>query len=369
MRLTEVTLHPLRLEMVNPLKTARGTYGAREGFVVRLRDEEGRLGQGEAMPLQEFGTETPSDCERVLKSSLERLRNPLPPSTPLPPGEGRGEGSEGPGLDLGSVGLSLRTPAARHAVEQALLELQAKRQGIPLCQLLSAEARARVHVNALLGAPSPEALAQEAQRAVAEGYETLKIKVAGRPLSEDIARLQAVREAVGPAVRLRVDANGAWKESEAGAALEALSAYGLELCEQPVAPEEYEALARLSERAPCPLAADESLAIPEVLRVLLDRPSTVKVLVLKPMVLGGLLPTLAVAREAASRGLEAYVTSSLDGVIARAGAAHLAAALPSGRYASGLGVGHLFKDEPGNHPFRPVRGRIELPRIPGQGVS
>jgi L-alanine-DL-glutamate epimerase-like enolase superfamily enzyme len=166
-----------------------------------------------------------------------------------------------------------------------------------------------------------------------------------------------------------VDANGGWKESEAGPALEALGAYDLELCEQPVAPEEYESLARLSERSPFPLAADESLALPEVLRALLARPSTVKVLVLKPMVLGGLLPTLSVAREAASRGLEAYVTSSLDGVIARAGAAHLAAALPSGRYASGLGVGHLFKDEPGNHPFRPVRGRIELPRTPGQGVN
>jgi L-alanine-DL-glutamate epimerase-like enolase superfamily enzyme len=116
------------------------------------------------------------------------------------------------------------------------------------------------------------------------------------------------------------------------------------------------------------LAADESLAHPEALRTLLESTPTVRILVLKPMVLGGLLPTLALAREAARRGLEAYVTSSLDGVIARAGAAHLAAALPSGRYASGLGVGHLFKNEPGNHPFRPVRGRIRIPSTPGLGV-
>ena len=204
---------------------------------------------------------------------------------------------------------------------------------------------------------------------MAEGYETLKLKVAGRPLAEDMARLSAVREAVGSTIRLRVDANGAWTEPEARAALEALSSYGLELCEQPVAPENPEALGRLNEHSPCALAADESLTLPEATQHILEHPGTVGILVLKPMVLGGLLPTLSLAREAARRGLEAYVTSSLDGVIARAGAAHLAAALPSGRYASGLGVGHLFKDEPGNHPFRPVRGRIQLPRTPGLGVN
>ncbi|WP_369866137.1 o-succinylbenzoate synthase [Archangium sp. Cb G35] len=372
--------------MVNPLKTARGTYAAREGFVVRLEDEEGRVGQGEAMPLEEFGTESPDDCERALNSLLETLHKPTPSTplretTPLPPGEGRGEGATDPRLDPCLLPLPLgegwgegfpfptRTPAARHAVEQALLDLEAQRRNVPLSQLLSTDARASLQVNALLGSTSPEALAEEAKRAVSEGYETLKLKVAGRPLREDIARLSAVRSAVGTTIRLRVDANGAWTEPEAREALEALSHYDLELCEQPVAPENTEALSRLAAHTPCPLAADESLSLPEATQHILNHPGTVKILVLKPMVLGGLLPTLKLAREAASRGMASYVTSSLDGVIARAGAAHLAAALPSGSYASGLGVGHLFKDEPGNHPFRPVRGRIQLPRRPGLGVN
>jgi o-succinylbenzoate synthase len=355
MRITEAGFHPLRLEFVRPLKTSRATYAAREGFVVHLRDEAGRLGQGEAMPLPEFGTESPSACEQALSEHLSTLRGREVPETL----EGLTE----------HLGLRSEHPAARHAVEQALLDLMSQRRGLPLSHLLSVEAREEVRVNALLGAASPEALAEEARQAVAEGYETLKIKVAGRPVAEDVARLSSVREAVGPDVRLRVDANGAWTESEAGPALDELGRFHLELCEQPVAAEDHEALARLNTRAPCPLAADESLSVPGAVSALLDNTPTVSILVLKPMVLGGLLPTLALAREAARKGLDAYVTSSLDGVVARAGAAHLGAALPSGRYASGLGVGHLFSNEPENHPFRPVQGRIRLPRTPGLGVS
>lgn len=357
MRITEASLHPLRLDLVQPLRTARGTYGAREGFVVRLVDAEGRVGQGEAMPLREFGTEAPEDCARALEALLARLR-------------GRSvELSLDSREERWSEGLPANHPATRHAVEQALLDLLSQRAGRPLCQLLAPGARAEVQVNALLGASTPEGLAEEARRAMAEGYETLKLKVAGRPLAEDVARLQAVRDAVGAQVRLRLDANGGWTEAEAERALAALAVQPLELCEQPVAPEALEALDRVGARAPCPLAVDESLCSPEGVRALLERPPRgVGILVLKPMVLGGLLPALWLAREAAHKGLEAYVTSSLDGVIARAGATHLAAALPSGQYASGLGVGHLFKNEPAEHPFRPVDGGISIPREPGLGV-
>ncbi|MFY0576425.1 o-succinylbenzoate synthase [Cystobacter fuscus] len=355
MRIVEASLERLRLEMVRPLRTAAGVYAAREGFVVRLVDDAGRVGWGEAMPLAEFGTETPEACERVLTALLPSLRDAAGP--PL----------AGPWAEGGEERFPANHPAARHALEQACLDLLAQRRGLPLCQLLSSEARTAVHVNALLGAASPEELAHEARRAVAEGYETLKLKVAGRPVEEDATRLSAVRGVAGVA-RVRIDANGGWTEPQAARALEVLGSEGVELCEQPVAAEALEALCRLAARAPCPLAADESLALPGAARKLLTSAPTVRVLVLKPMVLGGLLPTLALAREAARQGVDAYVTSSLDGVIARAGAAHLAAALPSGRYASGLGVGHLFRNEPDLHPFRPNRGRILLPRTPGQGV-
>jgi o-succinylbenzoate synthase len=361
MRLAQTRVTSSRLELVRPLKTARATYTAREGFLVRLMDEAGRIGQGEAMPLPEFGTESLETCERVLRGlvaglggqtfsdSLEALQEVL---------SNRGQGQE--------------APAARHAVELALLDLLAQRQQVPLCRLLARQARGEVQVNALLTSNEPEALAEEARRAVAEGFRTLKLKVAGRPFEEDEARVRAVREAVDQGVSLRLDANGGWSEEQAAHALERLASYRPELCEQPVPADELSALERLQLRTPFPLAADEALMSPGNLPALLKPPGgtpAVRILVLKPMVLGGLLPTLSIARQAADVGVEAFVTSSLDGVVSRAGAAHLAAALPSGRLASGLGVGKLFvREEPAEHPFHPVEGRIRLPETPGLGL-
>ncbi|MCI0569670.1 MAG: hypothetical protein L0Y66_02880 [Myxococcaceae bacterium] len=227
----------------------------------------------------------------------------------------------------------------------------------------------RVPVNALLPDADPRALAAAGARAVEQGFRTLKVKVAARPLDEDLARLRALRESVGPEVRIRIDANGGWTVKDALRALERLGEVGLELCEQPVPARDVAGLAALRNRVPCAVAADESLAVPAQARAVLDS-GAADVLVLKPMVLGGLLSTLALAVEGARSGMEAYVTSSLDGPVARAGAAQVAAVFPEGvsKRASGLAVGHLFVDEP-LHPYVPAGGEITLPDAPGFGLT
>jgi o-succinylbenzoate synthase len=369
MHITDVTLSPIRMDLAQPLKTSRATYSAREGFVVRLKDAEGRIGQGEAMPLPEFGTEPLGACERVLRSHLEALR-----------GRSLGDALEDVEETVFALvqqeGAALadeapHAPAASHAVEQALLDLAAQRHGLPLYQFLSGGAHKReIPVSALLRETTPEGLAREAREAVSQGFQTLKLKVAFGSLEEDEARVKAVRVAVGPDVKIRIDANGGWTSvAEAGRALDRLGWYGLEVCEQPVAPTDLQGLWRLQRRAPCPLAVDESLASPELLATLLGGdPPVVGVFVLKPMVLGGLLPALALARQGAAIGVESYVTCSMDGVVARAGAAHLAAALSSVKYASGLAVGDLYTNEPVPHPFQPSSGRIVVPDTVGLGL-
>lgn len=343
----KLTVTPARLRLARPVTTARAVLHERVGYQVAVTGA-GTTGRGEAFPLPDFGTE-------ALEASLAALAAFQPTGF---------EAVE----ELSPMLAPLEaTPAARFAVEGALLEWLAVRRGIPTALLLG-EGRPRLPVNALIEGADASTLADEARRAVDAGFRTLKVKVGSRSVSVDAQRLHAVRLAVGPHVLLRVDANGGWTEGTARSVLRGLEALDLELCEQPVAAHDVEALRRLTQLVPVPIAADESLAEPRLRARLLDadpRPA-VSVLVLKPAVLGGVVPALALARSAHAAGVASYVTTMLDGDIARAAAAHLAAVLPAQTHAHGLSTVELFEGAAVD-AFTPREGAITLPATPGWG--
>lgn len=334
---------PVRLRLRAPLATAHGEIRERDGFLVRA-DE----GVGEASPLPWVGTEDVEACERSLEAATDALRN-----------------VELPGA-LEDVALPLfldRAPAARHGIELALLDAMAYRRGVPLRRLLDAHALDAVAVSALLAAREPAALAREARAAADEGFGTVKLKVAHAPIEEDLARAAVVRDSGGPSVRLRLDANGGWDEPTALDALRRLARLDVELCEQPAS--DLASLRRLRGATPVAIAADES--VPRANGELLD---AVDAVVLKPMILGGVLPALRWARRAREHGLRVVITTSLDGTIARLGAAQLAAALlargplPD----AGLATGRLLANDVCEDPAPPMHGRISLPSTPGLGA-
>jgi o-succinylbenzoate synthase len=334
---------PAHVRLRAPLLTAHGELRERDGFLVRVED-----GRGEACPLPWFGTEDAAACARALTAAAEALAPTAAPRS----------------LDEVVLPAWLdATPAARHAIELALLDGLARRLGVPLRRLLDPRAADEVAVGALLAAREPAALAREARWAAAEGFGTVKLKVAHAPLEEDLARAAVVRDAAGPGMRLRLDANGGWSEPSALDALRRLSRLDIELCEQPSA--EVATLRRLRGATPVCIAADES--VPRSNGELFD---AVDAVVLKPMVLGGLLPALTWARTAREHGLRALVTTTLDGTIARLAAAQLAAALlASGPMPdAGLATGRLIERDVCEDPAPPARGRILLPSAPGLGA-
>lgn len=219
--------------------------------------------------------------------------------------------------------------------------------------------RDRVPVNAIV----PAVDADQAALLVREsGCSTAKVKVAepGHTLADDVTRVGAVRDALGPEGRIRVDANGAWTVGQASAALAVLSDLGLEYAEQPCAT--VEECAQLRRRTDVPVAVDEGLRkAPDPLHVHQLREAA-DVLVLKVPPLGGVRPALDVADR---YGLPVVVSSALDTSVGLAAGLALAAALPELPYACGLASGRLLQDDVVADRLLPVGGTLTPgPRAP-----
>ncbi|HEX5857891.1 MAG TPA: o-succinylbenzoate synthase [Microbacterium sp.] len=195
-----------------------------------------------------------------------------------------------------------------------------------------------------------------------DGCRTAKVKVAepGQSLADDVARVRAVRAALGPEGRVRIDANGAWNVDEAEHAVHALADCDLEYVEQPCASiDELAELRRRIKYMGIPVAADESVRkAADPLAV--ARAGAADILVIKVQPLGGVRRALAIVAEA---GLPAVVSSALDTSIGLAMGATLAAALPGLEYDCGLGTASLFSSDVAEPPLVPRGGAIGVGRV------
>jgi len=349
--IVRATVWLLRLRLARPVTTAQRTIRARQAALVRLEDGAGRFGIGEATPLVGFGRKRRGSLRRVLRAAAEDAVG-LPCT----------------GLLARLRGFPARdafTAAVRFGFETAALDLVAQEQGLPLARVLFPRAAASVRVNALLGGETPDEVARSALDAVASGFGAAKLKVGGRPLRRELARVAAAREALGDRA-LRLDANGAWEEAEAEEILRRLEPFAPEYVEQPIPPGRPDVLARLRRRVPVPIAADEDAYSFEAVEALLDA-GAVDVLVLKPAVVGGLLDCRRIARAAADAGVDSVVTSALDTTVAVAAAAPLAASLGRER-AHGLATAALLARDVAQAPLAVCEGTLTLGAEPGLGV-
>jgi O-succinylbenzoate synthase len=192
--------------------------------------------------------------------------------------------------------------------------------------------------------------------AAASGCRTAKVKVAepGQPASADIARVEAVRDALGPAGRIRVDANGAWNVDQAARMLHAMAPFGLEYAEQPCAT--LAELAELRRRVDVPLAADESIRRardPLAVRAA----GAADIVVLKVAPLGGVAQAIRIASEC---GLPVVVSSAVESSVGLAAGVALAAALPDLRYDCGLATMSLLAGDVTAEPLAAVAGALPV---------
>jgi o-succinylbenzoate synthase len=293
MRIASVEVIPYALPFHEPYVTATGSLERREMVLLRLHAEDGLVGLGEAVPLSLRGG---TKLVEVV-AELEQLgtRETLDEAT------------------LGSGALGLSAPA-RCAALTALLDLRGKRAAID--DDAAAAHSSAVRCNATLISGDPAAVVSAAERWAADGFSTFKLKLG---TGDDAAQVRAVREALGPRARIRVDANGAWDVETAKRTLGELEPYEVELAEQPVATLE-EAM-EVARSTSIPIAGDESIE---------SRADAERAAAMEACRMTGVKLSKVGGPEAAieiAEVLPAYLSSALDGPVGIAAAAQVAATL------------------------------------------
>jgi o-succinylbenzoate synthase len=320
------SLARLSIPFKEPYVTSGGVVPSRELALLRIEDDDGVVGYGEAAPFEPYDGVPLDDVVDALADDRE-------------PGDGA-------------------PPQAHAAWELARMDLDARRAGRPLGEP-GAEA---IAVNRTLPAGPPDEVARHAADGVRQGFSCFKLKVG---LPDDAERVEAVREAIGPWPALRIDANGAWTVAEAVIALGRLARYDLEMVEQPcrTLPE----LAELRRDCPVPIAADESVATAEDVRAA-GAAGACDVVNVKLAPSGGFNGARNALRAAREHGLEPFLSSTLDGPWGIAAALQLAASERLS-LACGLATLELFDARLARALPPPRAGLQTVPQGPGLGIA
>jgi o-succinylbenzoate synthase len=330
---------PYALPFRQPYVTARGRLDRREMVLLRVRDDEGLVGLGEAVPLSLRGGAGLAQVVTELEALAER------------------DSLDEAGLRSDAIELS---PPARCAALTALLDLRGRRAAIESPS--DPVAQAPVQCNATLVSGEPAAVAAEAEAWAADGFETFKLKLGA---GDDFGQAYSVREAVGPRARIRVDANAAWDVETAKRMLGALEPLEIELAEQPVTA--LEELAEVGSATSIPIAGDECI---ESCADAEDavRAGACDVASVKLSKVGGPEAAIEIAEV-----IPSYLSSALDGPVGIAAAAQVAQTLeqsPSGRrLAHGLATQRLFASTVASVECELRDGMLHPPDGPGLGVE
>lgn len=337
MRIASLEVIPYALPFRRPYVTARGALQRREMVLLRLRDDDGVIGLGEAVPLSLRGGEplrrVVADLEGL--AGLESLEE----------------------ASLSSRGLCA---PARCAALTALADLRGRlAAGGP-----SSGLQRPIACNATLVSGEPAAVAADAEAWSREGFRTFKLKLG---TGADVEQVRAVREAVGPDARIRVDANAAWDLESAKRILAALEPLEIELAEQPVATaEEAAELARLTS---IPIAGDESIA---------SRADAARAAALGAFAIAGIKLSKVGGPEEAiaiSELMPSFISSALDGPVGIAAAAQVAQTLEESAGPGAAGLAHglatqrLFGASVASAECELKDGMLHLPDGPGLGVE
>ena len=331
MKITEVKLGKISVPLRVPFKTALRSVNSVEDVIVEVRTDTGAVGYGEAPPTGAITGDTTGAIVGAIQDHIARSIV---------------------GMEVDDFEDVLQTvqkcvvknTSAKAAVDMALWDLYGQLYKIPVYKLMGG-ARKQIVTDITISVNPPEEMARDAVNAVERGYDTLKIKVGANPekleteaaaradleplraLEQDVARLTAVRQAIGDKTRIRIDANQGWEPKQAVRLLNQMQDKGLdiEFVEQPVKAHDFQGLKYVTQRSYVPVLADESVFSPEDALTIMQM-GAADLVNIKLMKCGGLYNALKIASAAEVYGVECMIGCMLEAKISVNAAVHLACA-------------------------------------------
>jgi len=344
-----------------------------EGYVVlKLELENGLIGWGEAQVIGTWGGDHGARYGETPRMTALALREILLPAV------AGANVTEIEGLHSRMNRVLRGYPYAKAAIDVAAHDAIGKLYGVPVYQLLGGKVRDGAAIAHSIGLMDADTAAREAAEVVAEGITTIKVKIGVEP-ERDLAVVAAVRGAVGPGPRIRVDANQGYRSwREAVRVISAMEKYDLVYAEQPV--EGLHAMAEVSRRINIPVMADESAwNAQDVLEIIrLGAAQMLSVYYTKP---GGLAPAKRLLAVAGAAGLTCDINGSAEMGIGVAADLHVAVSSPeivlpgtipvtsTAETAVTKVAGRKYLDDLIKAPFRFDKGMLHVPDGPGLGVE
>lgn len=312
MKITKVRLGRISVPLRVPFKTALRQVSSVEDVIVEIHTDSGEVGFGEAPPT---GAITGDTTGAIIGAFQDHISKTL---------IGR-DVDDFEALTKALQKCVVHNSSAKAAADMALWDLYGKKYGMPVYKMLGG-CRNKIVTDITISVNPPEEMARDAINAMERGYDTLKVKVGIDP-SLDVARLAAIRDAVGPAPKIRIDANQAWSPKQAVRLLNQMQEKGLdiELVEQPVKAADLEGLKYVTERSYVPVLADESVfSVEDALKVV--QMQAADLINIKLMKCGGLTNALEIATLADVCGVECMIGCMLEAKVSVNAAVHLACA-------------------------------------------
>ena len=345
----------VRVPFRRPLLDATGEYTHRRSWLLRVVDENGNEGLGEAA-LDPISTDTTT-------GALARLMREIVPAL--------AEGRAPVWSELAAEGEPGR--AAIAAVDGAMVALlAAQRASATALGAPAATPPATIQVSATIPFAGPDAGADAAAQAIELGFGTLKLRAGfERATDQLVDRLRAIRAAIGPEPRLRIDVGGAWDLETAAERMAAIEPFRIEYVEQPLAAWDLTGHAALRERVRVPIALDESIDSEGSARAALAEKAA-DVVIVKPARVGGLAATLRIAEAASAVGASAVLGTFFETGVGIAAVLRIAAAMQGGRAlegqpaletAHGLATAGLLIHDLLAVPLAIEKGRMAVPAV------